>query len=428
MQVFYEGANHPHIAFFQQGLSRAGHPPGAYDGIYGAKTRQALGQFRMARKMEDTAAITKADWDALAPFLLGYVRHTVKSGETLFSLVKYYHTKEAAILAANPKLQAGNLQVGEMLTIPLDFDLVPTQIPFTSLVLSYVVQGMRARYPKIRGRVIGKSLAGREIPVLLFGEGGHHVSYNAAHHGNEWITTPLLLKFLESYAKAEAEDGQIAGHGARERYQNATLHLMPMVGPDGVDIATGALNTGPEYEYAVYLSQHYPHIPFPTGWKANARGVDLNLQYPAGWEKAEEIKFSQGFTLPGPRDYVGKSPLSEPESRAMYEYTMKHHFALTLSYHSQGQVIYWKYLDHLPPNSLEIGRKFAELSGYLLEETPYVSGHAGYKDWFIQQFNKPGYTMEVGLGESPLPLSQFDKIYGDNLPVLATGLLPFSSM
>jgi len=195
-----------------------------------------------------------------------------------------------------------------------------------------------------------------------------------------------------------------------------------MVNPDGVDIATGARNSGPDFTYATYLAQNYPHIPFPSGWKANARGVDLNLQYPAGWELAKEIKFSQGFRLPGPRDYVGRSELSEAESRALYDYTLRQDFHLTLSYHSQGQVIYWQYLDHLPPGSRALGERFAALSGYALEETPYESGHAGYKDWFIKHFDRPGYTVEVGLGESPLPLSQFDEIYADNVEMLAAAL------
>lgn len=138
---------------------------------------------------------------------------------------------------------------------------------------------------------------------------------------------------------------------------------------------------------------------------------------------AKEIKFGQGFRFPGPRDYVGSAPLSEPESRALYDYTLAHDFQLTMSYHSQGQVIYWQYLDYLPKNSREIGETLSALSGYALEETPHESGHAGYKDWFIQSYDRPGYTIEVGLGESPLPLSQFDQIYRDNAGMLAVGLV-----
>ena len=149
--------------------------------------------------------------------------------------------------------------------------------------------------------------------------------------------------------------------------------------------------------------------------------MDLNLQFPAGWERAKEIKYEQGFTSPAPRDFVGYGPLTEPESLALYNFTLRHNFNLILAYHSQGEVIYWKYDSYNPPNAEYIGKRFAEVSGYSLETTPPESAFAGYKDWFIQTYNKPGYTIEVGSGVNPLPLSQFDKIYNDNIGILVLG-------
>ena len=162
-----------------------------------------------------------------------------------------------------------------------------------------------------------------------------------------------------------------------------------------------------------------PQAGFPDNWKANIRGVDLNLQYPAGWDEARRIKFSQGYTKPGPRDYVGSAPLTEPESRAVYDYSLHRPFRLSLSYHTQGQVIYWKYDGFDPPHAKAIGKRLAALSGYALELTPEESAYAGYKDWFIRQFDKPGYTVEAGQGVSPLPLSQFEEIWRANEPLLA---------
>lgn len=124
---------------------------------------------------------------------------------------------------------------------------------------------------------------------------------------------------------------------------------------------------------------------------------------------------------PAPRDFVGYGPLTEPESLAVYNFTLQHNFRLILAYHSQCEVIYWQFQNYNPPYSFEIGTQFANVSGYSLESTPYNSSFAGYKDWFIQNYNRPGYTIEVGLGTSPLPLSQFDKIYSDNLGILVLG-------
>lgn len=195
-----------------------------------------------------------------------------------------------------------------------------------------------------------------------------------------------------------------------------------MVNPDGVDLVNGVLRNDRYKNETLKISARYPDIPYPNGWKANIAGVDLNLQYPAGWDEAKKIKYSLGFTSPAPRDFVGSAPLSAPESEAVFNFTMKHNFALTLSYHSQGEIIYWKYLDFEPQKSREIAEYFGRISSYAVEETPYNSGFAGYKDWFIQYYDRPGYTIEVGLGQSPLPLTQFDKIYSDNVGILKGGI------
>ena len=147
-----------------------------------------------------------------------------------------------------------------------------------------------------------------------------------------------------------------------------------------------------------------------------------NLQFPAEWQMARRIKFAQGFTTFAPRDFVGEGPLTEPESLAVYNFTLQNDFALILAYHSQGEVIYWKFLDYEPPRSREIALYFGEVSGYQVEETPIASGYAGYKDWFIQSYNRPGYTIEVGSGENPLPLEQFEQIYRDNIGILLGGM------
>ena len=151
--------------------------------------------------------------------------------------------------------------------------------------------------------------------------------------------------------------------------------------------------------------------------------MDLNLQFPSGWENARSIKYSQGFTTPAPRDFVGYGPLTEPEALAIYNFTLLHNFSLILSYHTQGEIIFWQFQDYNPPNSFAIGRQFSNVSGYTLEGTPYNSSFAGYKDWFIQNYNKPGYTIEAGLGDNPLPISQFDKIYNDNIGILVLGAI-----
>ena len=301
--------------------------------------------------------------------------------------------------------------------------IVQTDIPMTSQRCIDTILKITETYPFCRSEELTTTAFGRPIHTLVIGNGPMKVIYSAAHHANEWITTPVLLKFAEELAEAIQTGGQLFSTDARTLAENTTIYLVPMVDPDGVDLVTGAIEPGTvQYETARTLADRYPAISFPSGWKANLLGVDLNLNYPAGWLQAREIKFTQGYTRPGPRDYVGRAPLDQRETRALAGYTRFIDPELVLAYHSQGEVIYWQFGEEVP-GARELGERFAKVSGYELADTPYESSFAGYKDWFIQEFRRPGYTIEVGTGDNPLPLSQFDKIYRDNLGILVTAAL-----
>ena len=297
--------------------------------------------------------------------------------------------------------------------------IVNTEVPITSESCQRMIREIVETYPFCRTETIATTAFQRPVSTLVIGTGPRKVLFTAAHHANEWITALVLLKYAEDLAQAIAEDGILFGQRAKDLAEAVTIYMIPLVNPDGVDLVAGAIQPGDiSYDLAQRLARAYPAIPFPDGWKANLLGVDLNLNYPAGWLQAREIKFSQGFTEPGPRDYVGRAPLNQLETRALAEFTEFLDPALILAYHSQGKEIYWQFLDYFVPGARELGEVMARVSGYTLAEPEYASSFAGYKDWFIQQFHRPGYTVEVGVGENPLPLSQFPEIYRDNVPLL----------
>ena len=299
--------------------------------------------------------------------------------------------------------------------------IVKTDVPMTFARCETAILELAKAYPFLRTEVLTETAQGRKLRTLVIGNGPRKVIYSAAWHANEWITTPILLKFAEDFAESLKNGGEILGVNAGDLAAKTTIYMVPMVNPDGVDQVTGAIP--PEsrpYENAREISRYFPAIPFTEGWKANLNGVDLNLQFPAGWLRAREIKFLQGYTRPAPRDYVGRSPLSQREAKAMAGYTEYIDPDLILAYHSQGKEIYWTFLDYEVPGARELGERLASVSGYSLTEPAPNSSYAGYKDWFIKDFRRPGYTIEVGSGANPLPLSQFDEIYRDNLGILVT--------
>jgi len=94
---------------------------------------------------------------------------------------------------------------------------------------------------------------------------------------------------------------------------------------------------------------------------------------------------------------------------------------MVVAFHSQGEVIYWDYKDLAPPEALDIAQRFSEVSGYAISDPILLASLSGFKDWFILEFGRPGYTVEVGRGVNPLPISDFDGIYARVLPLMLLG-------
>lgn len=368
MTILQNGSSGPIVSFLQITLNDLNLYSGEIDGIFGPVTSRAVKNFQLNNNLTSDGVVGGATWNAL----LKYMR-------------------------------------------------VPTTIPYTYDILMLNISSILNKYSFVTSSSIGDSVMDKDLPYIKLGNGQKQLLYVAGTHANEWICCPLLMKFVEEYASAYVSGGKIFDKFAKDIFDTATIYIVPMLNPDGIDLVTGVLDKNSlEYLNARKISTNFPNIRFPDGWKSNIQGIDLNLQFPAMWEQAREIKFSQGYTTYAPRDFVGNMPLEAPEAIALYDFTINNKFDIMLTFHSQGEVIYWKFLDYNPPNAFQIGEAFSTLSGYDLQDTPYASSFAGFKDWFIQTYNLPGYTMEVGLGTNPLPISQFDTIYEDNIGILVS--------
>lgn len=286
--------------------------------------------------------------------------------------------------------------------------IVKTNQNYTYDILKNDLLFLNYEFPFFKINEIGKSTLGEKIIYIKLGEGNKKLFINSSHHANEWMTSLITMMFIETYLTLHQKKEMYKGYDIEELWKNVSVFIVPMVNPDGVNLCLK--------EKKIVNDNLYKNILEKSNlenWKANIRGVDLNLNYPAGWEQAVKNKAKKGIIAPGPRDYPGPNAISEIETKNMINFTTLFQFDMTISLHSQGQEIYWNYLNYKIEKAYEIGKKLAKVSGYELTEPNYYSSFAGYKDWYIENFKKPGYTIEIGKGEEgkSLPLEKAKEIY-----------------
>lgn len=411
------GSRGPNVKLIQSLLARIGYDPGAVDGVFGQQTREAVREFQLDNGLVPDGVVGPATWSRFERFLLGYDTYTVRSGDTFYNIARRFYTTLNAVLTANPGIDPRRLMVGQTIIVPYGIDVVFTDIDYTYDIMERNIRGLKARYPFIEVGIAGRSVLGRNLYYIRLGNGPVEVFYNGAHHSLEWITAPLLMKFIENFARGYSNRSSIQGYNIRDIWSRSSIYIMPMVNPDGVNLVLEGLKRDNPY-YNQLLTWNDTGLPFSQVWNANIRGVDLNRNYPASWEEAKAQEPSLGVDGPGPTRYGGPRPLSEPETQAVTNFTRQHNFKLVIAYHTQGRVIYWLYKNIRPPRALEIARVFSNITGYAVADVPYAAAYAGYKDWFVEQYVRPGYTFEVGIGRNPISITQFDTIYRENEGVL----------
>ncbi len=263
------------------------------------------------------------------------------------------------------------------------------------------------RYEFLRPTVIGKSCAGRDITALSLGRGTDYSLFAAAFHGSEHITATILLMFVEELCEAIKNDGSIAGLNARKALFGRGVVFVPCVNPDGCEISVnGEVGcSGSAARISRMCKGDFKH------WNANLRGVDINHNFSAGWQELRQLERRSGYLVPSPRRFGGYSPESEPETRALTDFCRSNRIHHAVALHSQGEVIYWDYGENRPPRAERMAQIMATASGYALDVPTGLAVGGGFKDWFIESFNRPAFTVELGRGENPLSADSAREIY-----------------
>lgn len=257
-----------------------------------------------------------------------------------------------------------------------------------------------------------RSILGTEIPLLEIGEGERSVLYVGAHHGSESITAALLCDFLAELAHRMDAGETVCGVSVSYLLSHRKLILIPMLNPDGVEYAVnGVKEDNPLLERVLGMNgeagEDFSH------WQANARGVDLNHNYDAGFVAHKSIEHRRGLLGGAPGGFSGEYPESEPESAALARLirTKKESLCGVVTLHTQGEVIFCGIPENNPPKTEAVSRLLEKTTGYSREIPEGTAAYGGLTDWCLEKMKIPAFTLECGKGVNPLPMSHRAKIY-----------------
>lgn len=240
---------------------------------------------------------------------------------------------------------------------------------------------------------------------MSVGTAGKSALYAAAFHGAEWINTLILLSFFEELCIHYRSRRLWLNIDVFNMLSRQGLTVIPCVNPDGVEIAINGSKSCPGYRRLI------DRVAGDTSrWQANARGVDLNHNFNAGWRQLKRLELSRGIKSPAATRYGGRSPFSEPETAALRNLCLKEKYSHAIAFHSQGREVYCTY-KQTPQGAIELGEKFARLAEYKLSQPEKIATGGGFKDWLIGYLKTPAITVETGLGKNPLPLSDLQPEY-----------------
>lgn len=247
-------------------------------------------------------------------------------------------------------------------------------------------------------RVIGQSVRGRELPVLALGQGKRKLLYLCSTHATETVAGNVLMAFGYELLR----EREICAVSCAQALRRNTLYILPLLNPDGAEIAQGRM--APEDRARLVFfndgSEDFTH------WQANARGVDLNHNFDADFLRGKALEREHGIYGPSSTRYGGKEAFSEPETAALRDFIIEENIDALFAFHTQGEEIY-----HAGRGSQGMARIFAKASGYAVSAPEGIASCRGAKDWFCQTFDRPGFTIEMGRGENPLPVADAKGIW-----------------
>jgi len=283
--------------------------------------------------------------------------------------------------------------------------------PIDYNVLMNTLQSFSEANPFLSITYVGKSVLGRGIPMVTLGEGNagrKSVLYVGCHHGMEWITSALLLRFIEDYCLAYENGYNLCNVNVRKLYSARRIHVIPQLNVDGADIQINGADGCILKDRLIAMNGSDDFC----SWQANARGVDLNHNYEAKFDVYKKLETEMGIFGGCKTKYSGEAPESEPEIASLCSFLRySSDVSAVLTLHSQGEEIYSAPTGVYVPRSNSIAKLLSRMTGYKLSVPEGSAAYGGLTDWVTSKLNKPSFTIECGKGKNPLPIGETENIY-----------------
>lgn len=283
---------------------------------------------------------------------------------------------------------------------------------------------LRKSYPSLcRVKVIGKSEDRRNLYDIIIGNAAAPccVLVISALHGREYMTSLLSMKQIEYYLRNY--NGIVDGISVKEVLDNIAVHYIPMANPDGVTIAQSGIRGIRSRTLQRRLS--CIRSGRTARWKSNARGVDLNRNFPIDF-RIQGKRGSEGFS--------GLRPASETETRALAEWI---HFLAgrnlcgVINYHATGSIIFGDCHNtgSLAVQTEKMYRLAAKLTGYGSASDHQTAICGNLREYIMYREGVPSITLEIGHLACPGPVLEFPFIWKRNrsLVLQEAGLLQKNS-
>lgn len=257
------------------------------------------------------------------------------------------------------------------------------------------LQVLSAEFPEFTVcRIVGESHDERHIPMLRLGLGQKTLVCTAGLHGRESVNPVLLLRMIEEYAAAFAGRGEIAGISAEGLLTQYSICFLPLLNPDGYEIALHGYEIVQNPLLRRLCRQKNINA---QDWKYNARGVDINRNFP-----------SRSYIQQQLREYPG----SEQETQALMRIFRDYETVGYLDFHSRGNIIYY-YRQAMPYTynlrSRRLAKHLQKASGYALgkREEEFMSSLNGGNSvhFYSETTGNPAITIETVEGDAAFPMA-----------------------